>query len=889
LYFDGAVPNNQDGPQPAGLGAVLLHTPSGVVIAHAYERPQGRYSNNEAEYRSLLLGIRTARQLLPHFSSVHLSVFGDSMLVINQVPGIWKVRKPHLQVLVDQVRADLRDFAGGVDGVTFTHLNRTLNTAADSLANMALAADRSGEAWGLRPESWTWAAEGPRFGVPPPVPVCPAPLGPVPPRSVVPPSMLAAALGTARASPLDIRFNDPAAFYAGCLHDRMPQWHGVLDESASARQVGMWLRDRVDVRALWQNRVIPSRTFQGAFYPSATPPSINLPNHPVCYTPEFHPFVKRSVATLVCTGAARCLGPSSDPSIRPFLVMPLGVEEGKPRMFYDCVYFNCWFDGQPFTSEGVCDVCPILSPEDLQASLDAAQAYHHIGLTADSQQFFGFEFEGSWYVFTCLAFGWCLSPFIFHSVMAQPVACLRRSFGIAVLMYLDDIWLRGSRLQADPWLGGLATVYVAGQLFSALGFFIHVEKKSELWPAPSLRFLGLMVEHGRFTVPPHRTDSIVEMASRFLAAGEALGYELESFLGKVLSTYLAFPPASFYTRAMQDTLRAHPARRFRHVMVAALAAEVGFWAVFAPGASAPWLSASHVTVVVSADTLTAPTGAPVTFTVESPWARAEFREPGLEWPLSVVPSVPRSWIILAVVLNYLLVLAPTPPRSCHVDVVLPQRANCAAALSDPAFLAFMVSSIMPTFLVRLQEANLRVRVVRIQRFPSYGLTSRESDGSDYSLADVFLCLLQNIWGPFSAEAFASPLNARLPLFYSWFPAPPGVPAPAGVNALSQSYRGVVFANPPFLLLACWIQFCEEHGVTCVLIVPQWDTGLTSTSWWPYLWMSSYPRVLVAPSGTPGVFTQPVGRNPRERRPSGPWTSNVWAFRIDPRFRRRPPS
>jgi hypothetical protein len=855
--------------------------------------------NNAAEYTALSLGLATAASLLPEFREIHVSVYGDSLLVINQLTGVWRILDPVMIALNHEVAA----LAGGFASIQFHHIPRAQNAVADGLANMGLTARRLGVTWGLRPASWQWAERGPRFGPPPAIPPCPDPLGPIPLPQAISPSMLAVALGVADASPLDIRFNAVEDFFAGCLHSRLQQWDAVLDGSGSGRQVRGWLHNRVNIQDLWQDREDTNRTFRGTPYPQATPPPMFLPNHASCYG-EFQPFVDSAVQALQDTGAARVVGPSSDPSLRPHLVLPLGVEESKPRMFLDYTFGNLWFDGRPYTAEGVTDTLLLLGITDLQASLDAAQAYHHVGLDAGSQTFFGFEWKGSWLVFTCLPFGWNLAPFIFHSVMAQVAACLRRCFGMSLLTYLDDIYLRGSRLHRDPWRGGLATIYVAGQLLAALGFSIHVVKKSVLWPTRALRFLGLTVEHGRFTVPPHRTDSILGLARAFLAAGTVSGYSLESLLGKAQSTYLAFSTASFFTRVMQGVLTTHRARAHLHLVVGPLRAELEFWAGtaigtrFVAGASAPWLSPAHITVVITAATVALAVTAAVAFTTESPFARytaTSIRWPGIRPPPA---GTPRAWVILATVLWFFLAAHPSmdaPPAwgissetSCHLDFVVPAVAPFQSALSSPEFLSFVQDAVLPDFLPRLRAANLRLTVRRIRRLASYGLGGRDLDGADYALADQFFERLTTRWGPFTAEAFASPRNARLPVFYSWFPAAGAQPPSAGVNALSQRYTGTVYSNPPFALLGGWIHFCELYQIRCVVIVPQWVTGLESTYWWPHLWTSPYERVLIAPSGTPGVFVRPTRRDPHARVPTEPWGHAVWAFLLDPAVLRPPP-
>jgi len=76
IEFDGASKGN---PGKAGAGAVLRASDNSVLF---YLREGvGNATNNVAEYRALLLGLRSA--LDKGFKNVH--VLGDSMLVCMQV------------------------------------------------------------------------------------------------------------------------------------------------------------------------------------------------------------------------------------------------------------------------------------------------------------------------------------------------------------------------------------------------------------------------------------------------------------------------------------------------------------------------------------------------------------------------------------------------------------------------------------------------------------------------------------------------------------------------------------------------------------------------------------------------------------------------------------
>ena len=88
LYADGGARGN---PGPAGSGAVLLDE-DGVVIAELM-RFLGHATNNVAEYTGLIIGLEEALRR----GIDELDVRMDSLLVVQQMKGIWKIKHPGLR------------------------------------------------------------------------------------------------------------------------------------------------------------------------------------------------------------------------------------------------------------------------------------------------------------------------------------------------------------------------------------------------------------------------------------------------------------------------------------------------------------------------------------------------------------------------------------------------------------------------------------------------------------------------------------------------------------------------------------------------------------------------------------------------------------------------
>jgi len=125
---DGAARGN---PGPAGYGAVVRDPRTGAVLAEASEAI-GVATNNVAEYRGLIAGLRAAAQIDLN-AAVEARL--DSKLVVEQMSGRWKIKHPGLRPLALVAAAAARGRQ-----VSYRWVPREENRAADALANAALDA-----------------------------------------------------------------------------------------------------------------------------------------------------------------------------------------------------------------------------------------------------------------------------------------------------------------------------------------------------------------------------------------------------------------------------------------------------------------------------------------------------------------------------------------------------------------------------------------------------------------------------------------------------------------------------------------------------------------------------------------------------------------------------
>jgi ribonuclease HI len=127
MHFDGACSNEGN-----GVG-IILYSPIGKIHNFSY-RLEFACTNNVVEFEALLLGIENAYNL----GCGHLTIFGDSELVVNLVRKIYnpnnKLLKRYTQVVWELI-SNLLSF-------NITHIKRELNSMADRLVVFAASPTR---------------------------------------------------------------------------------------------------------------------------------------------------------------------------------------------------------------------------------------------------------------------------------------------------------------------------------------------------------------------------------------------------------------------------------------------------------------------------------------------------------------------------------------------------------------------------------------------------------------------------------------------------------------------------------------------------------------------------------------------------------------------------
>ena len=124
IYIDGAARGN---PGESGIGIFIKDEKGKTREVKKY---LGTLTNNQAEYMALITALESSKE----HRNKKIQIYTDSLLLANQMNGLWKVKHPEISVLNKKAKELLKNFKE----VTIQHIPRELNKEADRLANLAI-------------------------------------------------------------------------------------------------------------------------------------------------------------------------------------------------------------------------------------------------------------------------------------------------------------------------------------------------------------------------------------------------------------------------------------------------------------------------------------------------------------------------------------------------------------------------------------------------------------------------------------------------------------------------------------------------------------------------------------------------------------------------------
>ena len=125
IFTDGGSRGN---PGPSASGFVILDMEDNILLDKGVYL--GVTTNNQAEYTALKLALEEAHKM----GARDVQVYMDSLLVVNQMKGIFKVKNRDLWPIHDAIK----QLAKGFRKIEYSHVPREFNKLADAAVNRAL-------------------------------------------------------------------------------------------------------------------------------------------------------------------------------------------------------------------------------------------------------------------------------------------------------------------------------------------------------------------------------------------------------------------------------------------------------------------------------------------------------------------------------------------------------------------------------------------------------------------------------------------------------------------------------------------------------------------------------------------------------------------------------
>ena len=343
------------------------------------------------------------------------------------------------------------------------------------------------------------------------------------------------------------RVTDPTHFRAGGLHSKSARkaWKKLHEEGPGvSKWVLHWVENRV-----WYERLQPLEADHSA-------------RHAACLQePDKHEFMHNKIMDMLKVGAVVRLPEGEKPMVLTRLSLAPKPGAGEPwRVIMDMRPENSMYRSLKVKMEHLNHVTSIIARGDLLWSLDLKSAYYSVGVDPRLGNCMGFEWQGQYYRFTVLPFGFKGSSHAFVKIgrnilkkwRAEGPGQWQQRFGHSsdpsmrggskAMIYIDD------SLGAHKYFGAAVWQRNAQMLeLESLGFSLSA--KGELLPFPAVKFLGMIIHLGRdcpsWHVPLDKMQSILAVSNELVTdmseEGQVLCKKAAKCIGKLVSASRAVP------------------------------------------------------------------------------------------------------------------------------------------------------------------------------------------------------------------------------------------------------------------------------------------------------------------------------------------------------------
>lgn len=521
-------------------------------------------------------------------------------------------------------------------------------------------------------------------------------------------------------------------------------------------------------------------------------------------------FVSDTINNLIDSGSV------VEVPFKPTIVNPLSVafnSSGKPRLILDLRLVNEHLSKEHIKFDDWRVFEQFIEPGGFLFKFDLRKGYHHIDIFPDHQNFLGFSWlrkgRKVFYVFTVLPFGLSTAPAVFTKVL-RPLTSIWHKEGIKIAVYLDD----GFGF-ASTYKKSLEHSKTTENLLKLVGLVVNREK-SEWEPSRCLTWLGVTVDLNKNTyqITEERIASLLKSITFVLKSPYTTARKLSHIAGKVVSTKFVLKDIiRLKTRSIYKTIDNQLSwdGRLNILNYPNTHKEIIFWRDNIKTLNERSVLKDHaLKLIISSDASDKGIGAICESKNLICHKSFNFGERNNSSTWRELEAIRFAFISFGKFIRDTSVKWFTDNRAAMYI------SRSGSSKDDLQALALGIYE-----LTKLFDVKLEVEWVPREENDIADFYSKLIDPDDWEITDSFFEHLDELWGPFTIDRFASYYNTKVERFNSKFT----VPDTEAVDAFTQDWR---FDNnllvPPTTCLIKTINYLKTFNIRGTLITPHWPAA-----------------------------------------------------------------
>ena len=573
-----------------------------------------------------------------------------------------------------------------------------------------------------------------------------------------------------------------------------------------------------------------SQLLSGYALPFVSKPPLSRPSHKqVKLSSNQEQTLQDEISDLLQKRAIRLTDPHSLGFYSQMFVVP--KKDGGWRPIINLKYLNSYLHTPHFKLESIQSLKDVLLVNHYMVKVDLKDAYLTVPMHHTAYKYLRFSWKGKCYEFTSLPFGLAPAPLIFTKLL-KPIVAFLRSQGVRLLVYLDDILLMAlSKARLKEHFA------IAINLLNNLGFLLNL-KKCITEPSQVMEFLGFVINSVEMTLslPESKVSKIKKERRHAQNQHSMTGRQLAHLIGLLSACIPAVLEAPLHYRALQRLRHqaVGPTRNSfdRSIAISQEARQDLSWWIhnLSVHISRPILRPSP-SLTLETDASTLGWGAfcqETDMTTGGRWSTSDQKN-HINWlELQGAFLALQSFVAKRREIHVLLLM----DSQVAISYINKKGGTHSRKLSTLA-LDLWNWCIQRSITVHAEHVPGRMNVKADYESRHF------NDSSDWKLDPSLFSVLNQMFGPFTVDLFASYRNTQIETFFSWRPDPKS----AGIDALAQEWNHhLPYLFPPFALIGrCLQKIRKEEVQAAVLIAPIWP----AQTWYPLLLdtLMDHPRVL----------------------------------------------